>query len=100
MESFTFWNVFLLEFLGISVVCIIFLLATMVFDYLQLVELKLGASILLVTVAVAIASSQLWEISTWLAIGYAISTMLSVLALLAILWSTINALIGLVRNRN
>ena len=100
MESFTFWNVFLLEFLGISVVCIIFLLATMVFDYLQLVELKLGASILLVTVAVAIASSQLWEISTWQAIGYAISTMLSVLALLAILWSTINALIRLVRNRN
>ena len=100
MESFTFWNVFLLEFLGISVVCIIFLLATMAFDYLQLVELKLGASILLVTVAVAIASSQLWEISTWQAIGYAISTMLSVLALLAILWSTINALIRLVRNRN
>ena len=100
METFTFWNVFLLEFLGIFVVCIIFLLATMVFDYLQLVELKLGGSILLVTVTVAIASSRLWEISAWQAIGYAISTMLSVLALLAILWSAVNVLIRLVRNRD
>jgi hypothetical protein len=98
-QDITFLSIFWLELIAISVPVVIFLLAATVLQYLQLVELKFAAGVVLATISVAIYAANIWEVEIWRAFLYSFGAMFLAAIPWAILLTLVNQLVEAFRNR-
>lgn len=99
-ETMTFWSFLWMELSGISIIMAVFLLTTTVFGYWQLVELKLGGAIILLTIVVAVSASVLREVVWWRSLLYAFGGMYLAAGLWAIVFLVVNFTVDRVRARD